>query len=184
MVHFTTWYMYPCLYPFNFVLHKIITFHIKWMHKIDKIQYILMAKQHSFVLAMSWRGEGLKTSDLCVYKATKNPRLYRWPGRTDNSDNSFLRSAIESLQIWTAAQQNLQNDPCVQRRLRSAWVDQPKHPATLIRDQWVTKGPMFLHSDSVDWSDWAEGWSESSLGAVVILLVLSCGGSYRSFQVR
>ena len=34
---------------------------------------------------------------------------------------------------------------------------------------------MFFHANSEDWSAWA---SESSLGAHVILLVLSCGGSF------
>ena len=36
--------------------------------------------------------------------------------------------------------------------------------------QWVAEDPMFLHAKSED-------WSVSSLGAVAILLVLSCGGS-------
>ena len=49
--------------------------------------------------------------------------------------------------------------------------------------QWVAEVPMFLNADSEDWSDWASrqggrpGWFVSSLGAVAILLVLSCGGS-------
>ena len=39
--------------------------------------------------------------------------------------------------------------------------------------QWVAKDSSFLHADSED-----SGWSESSLGAHAILLVLSWGGSY------
>ena len=38
---------------------------------------------------------------------------------------------------------------------------------------WVAKDPRFLHADSG-----CPGWSESSLGANAILLVLSWGGSY------
>ena len=40
--------------------------------------------------------------------------------------------------------------------------------------QWLGKDPSFLHADSEDWS---LGWSESSLGAHAILLVLSWGCS-------
>ena len=63
-------------------------------------------------------------------------------------------------------------------------------PVWSLCDQWVARDPMFLHADSEDWSDWADtqadltrlgrcpGWSESSLCTQVILLVLSCWGSY------
>ena len=46
---------------------------------------------------------------------------------------------------------------------------------------WRKLGSLATHwAHSEDWSDWAESpdWSESLLGAHVILLVLSCGGSY------
>ena len=43
-------------------------------------------------------------------------------------------------------------------------------------NQWVAKGPSFLHADSED--SGCPGWSESSLGPHAILLVLSWGGSY------
>ena len=72
---------------------------------------------------------------------------------------------------------------CTQRRLRSAWA----WIASLCA-QWIAKDPSFLHADSED-SDQTRrmprlirlggwpGWSESSLGAHVSLLVLSRGGS-------
>ena len=41
--------------------------------------------------------------------------------------------------------------------------------------KWVVKDSMLLHADSEDWSDWTD--------AHVILLVLSCGGSYVLSQV-
>ena len=47
--------------------------------------------------------------------------------------------------------------------------------------QWVAKDPRFLHADSEDSDQTGRnfpGWSESSLGAHAILLVLSLGGSY------
>ena len=61
--------------------------------------------------------------------------------------------------------------------------------------QWVVKDPSFLHANSEDseqtrqmpgWSELIRlgrcpGWSESSLGAHAILLVLSWGGSYFNF---
>ena len=37
--------------------------------------------------------------------------------------------------------------------------------------QWVAKDSRFLHADSEDWSDWADG-------CTAILMVLSCRGSY------
>ena len=76
---------------------------------------------------------------------------------------------------------------CVQRRLRC----QPRHQSSLIRVfalrfMGIVKDQMLL-ADSEDEQtvrmpkDWPEsslgGWSESSLGAQVILLVLSCCGS-------
>ena len=45
--------------------------------------------------------------------------------------------------------------------------------------QWVDEDPMFLHANS-EYSNQlggCTGWSVSSLGAMAILLVLSCGGS-------
>ena len=77
------------------------------------------------------------------------------------------------------AQQNQQNDLCSQRRLRSAWAsaqsDQSLRCAFMQR---VAKDPRFLHADSEDWLDWADAQADlSSLGAHVILLVLSCCGS-------
>ena len=63
---------------------------------------------------------------------------------------------------------------CTQRRLRSAWASTQSDQSSLC-DQQVVKGPLFLHEVS---EDWCPGWSESLLGAQVILLVLSCRGSY------
>ena len=62
---------------------------------------------------------------------------------------------INGLNIWAASWQNQQNGMCAQRRLRSAWA-----------------------SAQSDQSLRCPGWSESSLGAKVIMLVLSWGGSY------
>ena len=45
--------------------------------------------------------------------------------------------------------------------------------------QWVAKYLSFFHTDSEDWSDWADAQADlNSLGAHAILLVLSWGGSY------
>ena len=70
---------------------------------------------------------------------------------------------------------------CAQQRLGSDWASA----------QWVAKDTSFLHADSKDWSDWADAqadihpvWSESSLGAHAILLVLSRGGSGLKFFLK
>ena len=52
--------------------------------------------------------------------------------------------------------------------------------------QWVAKEPGLLHADSEDSVRLGRcpGWSESSLGAQFILLLLSCGSSNSIFQKR
>ena len=57
----------------------------------------------------------------------------------------------------------------------SDWVNAHADQSLRVKD------PRFLHTDSED-SDQARqmGWSESSLGAQVILLVLSCSDSYKT----
>ena len=59
--------------------------------------------------------------------------------------------------------------------------DQPRHLLSLIRvfavRSMVVKDPSFLHAGSEDSDGGCPGWSESSLGAHAILLVLSCAGS-------
>ena len=61
---------------------------------------------------------------------------------------------------------------CAQRRLRSAWASAQSHQSSLCA-QCVAKDLRFLHADSK-----CPGWSESSLGAHAILVVLSWGGSF------
>ena len=78
--------------------------------------------------------------------------------------------------IWAVPQQNQQND---QRRLRSAWAFDQTDQSSLCA-QWVAMGTMLLHADSEDFISRGgrPSLSESSLGAHIILLVLSCGGSF------
>ena len=72
--------------------------------------------------------------------------------------------------IWAAARQYQQNDLCARRRLRSAW-------ASAQSDQSLRYIRSLNYLLSAQWRLWSD-WSESSLGTHVILLVLSCGGSY------
>ena len=75
------------------------------------------------------------------------------------------------------------NDLCTQLRLRSAWASTWSEQSSLCA-LWVAKDPIFLHTDSKDSDQTGRmprliwGGSESSLGAQVILLVLSCCGSF------
>ena len=70
---------------------------------------------------------------------------------------------------------------CAQRRLRSAWASAQFDQSSLCA-QWVAEGPRFLHADSED-SD-QTGWMPRLIwvfaGRTLILLVLSCRGSYVS----
>ena len=82
--------------------------------------------------------------------------------------------------IWAAARQNQQNELCAQQRHRS-----DKHLLTLI---WVFAVRMKKHwflnyllsaQQRLIRLGGCPGWSESSLGEHVVLLVLSCGGLFK-----
>ena len=74
--------------------------------------------------------------------------------------------------FWAASWQNQKRGMCAHWRLRSAWASAQSEQSSLCA-QWVAKDPRFLRADSG-----CPGWSESSLGAHAILLVLSWGGSF------
>ena len=78
---------------------------------------------------------------------------------------------------------------CAQQRLSSAWAsvlnDQGIHPvwSVFAVHSMGSKDPRFIYVDSEDIRlGGCPGWSKSSLGAQVILLVLSCRSSYRIKQ--
>ena len=83
---------------------------------------------------------------------------------------------------WVTSWQNQQNDMRAQQRLRSAWAsaqsDQSLHCA--LNRQLRAKCFFMRTAKTLDQIRLGRcpGWSESSLGAQVILLVLSCGGSF------
>ena len=63
---------------------------------------------------------------------------------------------------WAAAWQNLQNELCAQRRLRSVWASTQSDQSSLCTKQ-VAKDPRFLHAVSEDWSDWEDAQADPSL---------------------
>ena len=85
---------------------------------------------------------------------------------------------------WAASWQNQQNGMCTQRRLRSAWASAQSdqglrcsHEETLgfsLPIERIVKTLIRLGS--------CPGWSESSLGAHIILLVLLCRAQLFSCQ--
>ena len=54
-----------------------------------------------------------------------------------------------------SALQNKQNDLCAKRRLRSTRASAQSDQSSQCA-QWLAEDPMFLHTDSEDWSDWAD----------------------------
>ena len=83
--------------------------------------------------------------------------------------------------IWATPWQNQQND-CAP----SKDSDQPGHPPSLIRvfavrmkKAWILSYPLSTGKTLIRLGG-CPGWSESSLGALAILLVLSWGGSFYS----
>ena len=81
---------------------------------------------------------------------------------------------------WAATWQNKQSDLCAQRRLRSAWASVQSDQSLRCTHE-VTLGPQLpieCTAKTLIRMDGCQGWSETSLGAQIILLVLSRGGSY------
>ena len=80
---------------------------------------------------------------------------------------------------WAASWQNQQNDLCAQQRLRSAWTS-AQSDQSLCCPHEEALGPQLpieRTAKTLIRLDGCPGWSQSSLGAKVILLVLSWGGS-------
>ena len=91
-------------------------------------------------------------------------------------------SLLATQVIWASAWQNQQSDCEPYEDL-----DQPGHPPSLIRvfavrmnKAWVLSYPLSAQRRLIR-LDGCPGWSESSLGALVIWLVLLCGGSFSLF---
>ena len=83
--------------------------------------------------------------------------------------------------IWATTWQNQENDLCAKQRLRSAWGICPVWSESSL-SAWRSPGSLATHR--VHWAKtlirlgWCPGWSESSLDEQLILLVLSCSGSF------
>ena len=80
---------------------------------------------------------------------------------------------------WAASWQNQQNDLCAKRRLRSAWASAYSDESLRCPHE-ETLGPQLPIERTAKTLITLGGcpdWSESSLGAQIILLVLSWGGS-------
>ena len=110
--------------------------------------------------------------------------LYWWFTSREKYRNLSLLIFINAhhipfcVKIWATAWQ-INEMTCAPSELRSAWASTLSDQSSLCA-QWVAKDPSFLQVDS---EDGCPGWSESSLDAQVILLVLSCCSSYRVFYI-
>ena len=80
-------------------------------------------------------------------------------------------------QKWARACQNKQNDLCAHQRLRSIWASVQSDQSLLHEedlDPWLS---LEHTAKTLIRLGGCPGWSESLLGAQLILLVLSCSGS-------
>ena len=64
---------------------------------------------------------------------------------------------------WATAQQNQQNDNVNPAKNHFSLGICPVWSEPSLCDQWVVVGPVFLHAESEDWSDWADAQADLSL---------------------
>ena len=91
-----------------------------------------------------------------------------------------MYNIVNYKKFWAAAWQNQHDDLCAQRRIRSAWASaQTDQGLRYQHDTLSPKLPTERTAKTPIRLGWLPGWSESSLGALVIflVLVLSCCGS-------
>ena len=147
-----------------------------WLYQFLIIAYL-------FTLLLQYINSQTRLSMVCYWSPTSICTSICTCISVHPSYQIHYMQAIRVIHIsWADTHQNQQNDMCAQQRLRLAWAS-----PSLIRVFTVcsvVKGPMFLHSDGEDSDQTGRmpGWSKSSLGTQVILLVLSCGGSVRFFR--
>ena len=80
------------------------------------------------------------------------------------------------LKKWATSWETQRNDVCALRRLRSAWASAQSDQSSLCT-QWVTKEQRLLSrtAKTLIRLGGCPNWSESSLGAHVILFLSCCG---------
>ena len=114
------------------------------------------------------------------YGTTSDYKVYMYDRSScGNWSTCGIHSICESY-IWATELQNKQSDLCAQRRLRLTRAYAQSDQSLRTMGSW---GPNVSSCGQRRlWSDWAgvQTESESSLGAEVILLVRSYGGSYKS----
>ena len=87
----------------------------------------------------------------------------------DSSKPAYFSNSMTKPRKWHVQSAKTQ----ISLSIRAVWAE------SLLCTQWETKDPRFINVDSEDWSDWVDARADqSSLVAQVILLVLSCCGSF------
>ena len=101
-------------------------------------------------------------------------------GRPHNSFALLKNHKTKTFEeIWATARQNQQNVLCAQQRFRSSWAS-AQSDQSLRCPHEETLGPWLPCecTAKTDQTGQCPGWSESSLDAQVILLVLPCCGLF------
>ena len=114
-------------------------------------------------------------------------QVFSWWGSNyiacaNNLGHLMTKGTLESCSLWSfklaTSWQNQQNGMCAQQRLASNWAS-----ASLIRvfavgmvKAWVLSYPLSAQLRLIR-LDECQGWYESLMGAYIILLILSWGGS-------
>ena len=137
----------------------------------------------------------IKSTDKCIFTYGLYISCPRWPQSSPYSRTSPL---CHTHSLWKCnknntygeylshRRQNKQNDVCAQRRLRSAWASAKSDQCLrctlyeLLRTQYF----FMRAAKTLNRLGGCPGWSESSLGALVISLVLSCCDSYNNISIR
>ena len=91
----------------------------------------------------------------------------------------FSFNPFSCLFLYEPALDKTNKITCAKRRLRSTWADAQSDQSSQCPPM-IAKGPMFLHADNEDWSDWADAQADLRLcwaynhfvGFVMLRLIL------------
>ena len=141
------------------------------------------AQLHS--VGLRWLLTHTTASTLIQIVTTCRVEKYRHNRIRHLVQNIKRKRNAKAIILLSLSWQNQQNDSSAQRRLKSAWASAQSDQSSLSAwSKLHSLATHCAHNETLIRLGECLGWSESSLGAKVILLVLSWIGSYMSLVMR